>query len=66
MKVVKKILNLEFIEISEITSEDIAPLTPGRPAPPARLPVTDISLYMAGEIFSDGSCLGHQVPLQSP
>ena len=41
-KLVKRILNLEFIEISEVTMDDPPSLGTGRPAPP-RLPVTDIS-----------------------
>ncbi len=45
MKVVKKILDLEFIEMSEVTIDDDITGT-GRPAAPARLPVTDISQWL--------------------
>ena len=44
-KLVKRILNLEFIEISEITMDDPTSLGTGRPAPP-RLPVADISQWV--------------------
>ena len=37
MKVVKRILDLEFVEMSEVTIDDVLPAVPGRPPPPARL-----------------------------
>ncbi len=46
MKVVKKILDLEFIEMSEVTIDDDMITGPGRPAAPARLPVTEISQWL--------------------
>ena len=42
-KVVKKILDLDFIEV---TIDDILPQVLGRPLPPARLPITDISQWV--------------------
>ena len=57
-KVVKKILDLEFVEISELTIDDSLPQVPGRAPPPARLPITNIShgverfLLMAAVICS--------------
>lgn len=45
-KVVRKILELEFVEMSEITLDDDLPQTPGRPSAPARLPITDISQWV--------------------
>ena len=44
-KVVKKILDLEFVEMAEITLDEDVPSTPGRPAT-SRLPVTDISIWL--------------------
>ncbi len=44
-KIVKRILNLEFVEMSEVTIDDLGPPAPGRPHPP-RLPVTDISRWV--------------------
>lgn len=41
-QVVKRILNLEFIEMSEVIVDDVAPLVP-RCLPPVRLQITDIS-----------------------
>ena len=46
MKVVKKILDLEFVEMSEVMIDDMLPAVPGRPPPPARLPITDISQWV--------------------
>jgi hypothetical protein len=43
--VVKKILDLEFVEMSELTANDAPSQAPGR-APPARLPITDISHWV--------------------
>ena len=44
-KVVKKILDLEFIEMAEVTVDSEPTQVPGRPPPPARLPITDISQW---------------------
>ena len=45
-KLVKRILDLDYVEMSEVTS-DVAPeLVPGRPPPPSRPPVTDISQWV--------------------
>ncbi len=45
-KVVKRILDLEFVEMAEV-SADLEPVpVPGRPPPPGKLPVTDISLWV--------------------
>lgn len=46
MKVVRKILDLEFVEMSEVTIDDVLPAVPGRPPPPARLPIMDISQWV--------------------
>ena len=45
-KVAKRILDLEFVEMLEVTVDDIAALVPGRPTPPARLHITDISQWI--------------------
>ena len=42
-KVVNKILDLEFVEMSEVTIDDVIPQVPGRPPPPVRLPIMDRS-----------------------
>lgn len=44
-KTVKRILNLEFLEMSEVTGDDLSVGTSGRPPPP-RLPITDISQWV--------------------
>ena len=41
-KVVKKILDLEFVEMAEISVDEDSPAAPGRPT---RLPITDISQW---------------------
>ena len=46
MKVVKRILDMEFVEMSEISIDDDTTQTPGRPPAPARLPVTEISQWV--------------------
>ncbi len=43
---VKRILDLEFVEMAEITTDADLPLTPGRPPAPARLPITEISQWL--------------------
>ena len=45
-KVAKRILDLEFVEISEVTLDDDIPSAPGRPPAPARPPVSDISQWV--------------------
>ena len=46
-KVTKKILSLEYIEMAEVTSvESAGDQGLGRPAPPGRPPVTDISQWV--------------------
>ena len=45
-KVVKRILELEFVEMSEMMVDDNTPQTPGRPPAPARLPINDISQWL--------------------
>ena len=59
-KVVKCILELEFVEMSEVMVDDDIPQAPGRPPDPARLPITDFSV--AREILTVGSSAGYQVP----
>ncbi len=44
-KIVKRILNLDFVDMAEITSDDLSSTIPGRPHPP-RLPITDISIWL--------------------
>ena len=46
-KVLKRIVDLDFVEMSEVTVDDVSPQVPGRPPPPpARLPITDISQWI--------------------
>ncbi len=45
-KVVKKILDLEFVEMAEVSLDVEPEQVPGRPPPPGRLPVTDISQWL--------------------
>ena len=64
-KLVKKILDLDFVEMSEITTDDNLPNTPGRPPAPARLPITDISQWV--ERFSImAAILATRFPDKSP
>ena len=44
-RVVKRILDLEFVEMAELSTDDDLPQRPGCPAP-ARLPVTSISQWV--------------------
>ena len=43
MKAVKRTLDLEFVEMAEVAIDDIRPAVPGRPPPPAQLPIMEIS-----------------------
>ncbi len=45
-KVVKRILDLEFVEMSEVTVDADLPQGPDPPPAPAHLPVTDISQWL--------------------
>ncbi len=45
-KVVKRILDLEFVDMSEVSVDADLPQGPDRPPAPARLPVTDISQWL--------------------
>ena len=45
-KLVKRILDLEFVEMSDIMTDVELPQTPGRPTTSGRLPVTDISIWV--------------------
>ena len=45
-RVVWRILDLEFLEMSEVTADADLLHTPGRPPPPARLPITYISQWV--------------------
>ena len=44
-KLVKKILDLEFVEMADITTDELPP-EPGRPSAPARFPITNISQWV--------------------
>ena len=43
---VKKILELEFVEMSEVSADGPTEHIPGRPPPPGKPPVTDISQWL--------------------
>ena len=45
-KVAKKILDLEYVEMSEISLDDAPPHTPGQPPLPARPPIQNISVWV--------------------
>ena len=45
-KLVKRILELEFVEMSDITTDVELPKTPGHPATSAQLPVMGISVWV--------------------
>ena len=45
-KVAKKILELEYVEMSEITGDDLPTPMPGQPPLPARPPVQNISVWV--------------------
>ena len=42
----KRILDLEFLEMSEVTVDTEPAQVPSCPPPPAQLPITDISQWM--------------------
>ncbi len=65
MKVVKKILDLEFIEMSEVTIDDDI-TGPGRPAAPVRLPVTDISQWLERYSLMAATILTTRFPEKAP
>ena len=44
-KVLRKIVDLDFVEMAEVVMDDTTPPTPGRPASHARVPVTNISQW---------------------
>ncbi len=45
-KEVKKILDLEFVEMSEVSSDVESVPVPEHPQPPGRMPITDISQWI--------------------
>ena len=45
-KVVKRILNLEFVEMAEVSIDEDTPQLPGRLPAHGRLPITDISRWL--------------------
>ena len=45
-KVAKLILDLDFVEMSEISLDDPPPPTPGQPPPPAHPPIQNISVWV--------------------
>ena len=45
-KVAKRILGLEFVEMSDISLDDLPPHTPGQPPLPARPPIQNISVWI--------------------
>ena len=45
-KLVKKILDLEFVEMADITTDEPPPNEPGRPPAPGRYPITNISQWV--------------------
>ena len=64
-KIVKRILELDFLEMSEITMDPDLVQAPGRPPPPARLPITDISQWL--ERFSlMAATLASRFPEKAP
>ena len=63
-KLVKRILNLDFVDISEVTVDGDTPQAAGRP-PPARLPITSISQWL--ERFSMmAAIMVTRFPLKAP
>ena len=46
IKTVKKILDLEFLEMAEVTMDPEPAMGPGKLPPPGRLPITDISQWL--------------------
>lgn len=63
-KLVKKILNLEFTEMSEITAEEFLAPQPGRPVP-HQTPITDISLWVQ-KYASMAAILSARFPAKAP
>ena len=64
-KVAKKILDLEFVEMSEISLDDSRSHTPGQPPQPARPPIQNISAWV--EKFSVmAALLASRFPEKAP
>ena len=64
-KIVKKILDLDFVEMSEITTDELPSHTPGNPPIPAKLPIQDISVWL--ERYSTmAAILASRFPLKAP
>ncbi len=66
LKVAKRVLNLEFVEMAEITSEELHDGGAGKAGAVARPPVTSISLWL--ERFSVYAAIltGESLPGQGP
>lgn len=64
-KVAKKVLELEFVEMSEISLDELSTNAPGQPPLPARPPVQDISVWI--EKFSVmAALLASRFPEKAP
>ena len=64
-KVVKRILDLEFVEMSEISIDDIPTHTPGHPPLPARPPILDVSMWTE-KFCSMAAVLSTRFPEKAP
>ena len=64
LKVVRKILALEFVEMAEITVDDVAQ-TLGHPPAPTRPPITDISLWLERYVMM-AAILATRFPCKAP
>lgn len=64
-KVSKKILDLEFVEMNEISSDDPPPVIPGHPPLPP-METHPGHLPLGRKVLCYGGCTDYQVPRESP
>ena len=62
---VRRILELEFLEMAEVSLDPDPVSVPGRPPPPGRLPITDISQWLERYSLMAVGYLGHSLPRES-
>ena len=64
-RLVKRILNLEYVEMSDISPDEVQTATPGMPPPPPKKPIQDISLWVE-KFATMASVLVSRFPEKAP
>ena len=64
-KLVKRILDLEFVEMSDITTDVELPQTPGLPTTSGRLPPGDRYIYLGRKILRPSRHTGNTLPREA-